>query len=231
MQASVAVDLYLVPDATSAGRAAYVVRASTAARAHVLCDGSIVHIEPSVAGLLGLRLLAHKPGGSIRVEQYEQYTCGDFVLRRGRVYHRNAVQCDVLEVEYTPCAHAARGVALLHAFVREALPRELFQAPGSGGAEPAGASGAKRARGAGGERVVMQQPYAYVYDYDTAVRPAGDGEAVDGLLALSLLPAHHTAEHTARAYAAMARQIASAGAAQQAVSARAASAAGRERRH
>jgi len=108
--------------------AVYVVRSTAAAEVHIISGTTITQAEANVVhGLVNLRMLAHRPGGSIRVELVEEHSRGEFSVRRGRIYHRNAMQYDVLEVEATMCDAVAQGEALLDEFVRAALPERLLE--------------------------------------------------------------------------------------------------------
>jgi hypothetical protein len=133
----VSVDMYLVAAGSgsqaSAGRVIYVTRSSLQKSAHIVSEQSITQIDvEALNGLVNVRTLTHRPGGSIRTELVEEYPCGDFIVRRGRVYHKSAVQCDVLEVELCACTRPSLAHKILSEFVASVLPAELFDA----GAEP-----------------------------------------------------------------------------------------------
>mmetsp|Transcript_33315 Transcript_33315/g.83024 ORF Transcript_33315/g.83024 Transcript_33315/m.83024 type:complete len:212 (+) Transcript_33315:216-851(+) len=125
--------------AAAAGGAVYVVRSSARGSAHIVSGAAITQVDvEAVNGLVNARALVHRPGGSIRVEFSEEYPCGDFAVRRGRIYHRNVVQCDVLEVELVGCGQMASAESILGAWIGLALPPELFEASADRDARSAG---------------------------------------------------------------------------------------------
>jgi hypothetical protein len=130
----VSVDMYLIAagaasaeSAAAGGGSVYVVRTSGASSVHIVSGPTITRVDIEVVnGLYNSRALSHRAGGSIRVELAEEYVCGDFLVRRGRVYHKSAVQCDLLEVELSACADTACAPGCLADFVRQVVPEELF---------------------------------------------------------------------------------------------------------
>lgn len=131
-QRVVSVDLYLAaPDSrreVASGASIYVVRADQRS-AHIVSGGMVIQVDlEAINGLVNARALVQRPGGSIRAEFSEEYPCGELTVRRGRVYHRSAVQCDLLEVELGPRQPTSSAEAVLASFMADALPAELFDA-------------------------------------------------------------------------------------------------------
>lgn len=155
-QRVVSVDMYLIAAGSRREEARegtiHVVRLDQTCT-HIIHGATITQVDVDVVhGLVNARALAHRPGGSIRAEFAEEYLCGEFTVRRGRVYHRSAVQCDVLEVELgarDPSSVASAQAAVAD-FIAQALPAELFSVGAEQELATGGRSGANAYAGLAG---------------------------------------------------------------------------------